>query len=917
MRGATTSAALLVAMAAATGNFVVAAADAPCSLTQTVLTARCGHVVAVSRQTQICPYQPASCAAFATGTCFDSTGTAPLTYIAHLFFSHSMCHRRGYWKCSYSNAKCSAATAATFNDIFAKVDNENSDPFDVDRGVKSYAEVGDICYDAAGNTTGAVVLARQDRYCVVDTKCQTQPNSTTTVRTAQVLLDIPRIQGTGSFNNLSIVGLGPDLSMNAWNQSLDDATNLEIRFSQLTSIANTKFPRNLSSLNVNFNKIATLGNLSQNAPSVTFLSAASNSLTSLDNVMFPRQLTTLSLLSNQLQGTLAGAALPSSLEFLYLAQNQYTQVIGPLPASLMTIDLGSNLLRVFDASTLGGNVTLLQLSNNTLTQMRGMFPPSLQTLDLSSNQLADLPAFSKQANLTLLNLARNPFPWTAASAFPAIVTTLNLSNTPIQNAILNASQLPSTIVTLDLTNCKITTIVGAFPPALQKLYLDGNALGTWTLSSNAFRTLNSLTWLSLPSTPTTFNCTALATKALPNGFQVCIQDLLPSPNNTPASTSPSSSSNAPVYAVVAGGIIILALVGGYFVYQRRRSERFSDEMDDDDGGGDDAIGVVEIGTAHAASTAASLRHFDGGGGGSSKRFDLGDEFNQFRIPMREVEILQPLLRPDQAEARRPDAATMLYKARFNERFVVLKTLTTEEPSAVSADFLQTIRLRSTFDHPHVVGFVGVVWSSNARLTGYGLLLEHLPRGDLARVLAFDAQKTDKLLQWRPSLPTVHPKTSLLLDIASAIVYLHSFVPPAMHRNLQSRSILLSDAWEAKVNGFKTSPSWVAPELITAPEVLRGEAWTEKADIYSFGILICELDLGRHPYVNEKNPENDRQIATLVKADLLQPTFSVECPVEIQDIAKKCLAFDRAARPAAVEMEFWIRKFKRTHPECCN
>ncbi|RHY20151.1 hypothetical protein DYB32_010095 [Aphanomyces invadans] len=299
-----------------------------------------------------------------------------------------------------------------------------------------------------------------------------------------------------------------------------------------------------------------------------------------------------------------------------------------------------------------------------------------------------------------------------------------------------------------------------------------------------------------------------------------------------------------------------------------------------------------------------------------ERISLGDDLIQFRIPLPEIKILRPLV---SKATQSPNNKVVVYTAKFNDAVVVLKTLTTDGTS-ISPEaeaFVQTIRLHSTLNHPKLVAFLGVVWSTNAKknIVGYGLLMEHLSRGDLARLLALDAAKspTDRILQWRPHRPHHRSKASVLLDIASAIVYLHSFSPAILHRNIESSTILLADNWDAKLSGISanaTKPSL----LITAPEVLKGDAWTEKADVYSFGILMCELDLGHHPYMSTSSSTSalsTRQLATLVMADLLQPTFSPDCPPEIQDIATKCLAFDSKLRPTAVQMDFWLRKYRRT------
>ena len=205
-----------------------------------------------------------------------------------------------------------------------------------------------------------------------------------------------------------------------------------------------------------------------------------------------------------------------------------------------------------------------------------------------------------------------------------------------------------------------------------------------------------------------------------------------------------------------------------------------------------------------------------------------------------------------------------------------------------------------------------------------LLTEYMTNGDLYRILYHDKQKeneSDKILQWIPATKQALPTVSVLSDIALSIVYLHSFQPAYLHHDLQSRNVLFTSLWEAKLGGIRAIVSTesdllyasdrISTDLITAPEVLKGEERTEKSDIYSFGILMAEIDLCHNPYLKDRDAEqlSSRDVAELVVADLLKPSFTPSCPKEIQDIAKKCLAYESWDRPTAVQMEFWLRRMK--------
>ncbi|CAK4506657.1 unnamed protein product [Aphanomyces euteiches] len=92
---------------------------------------------------------------------------------------------------------------------------------------------------------------------------------------------------------------------------------------------------------------------------------------------------------------------------------------------------------------------------------------------------------------------------------------------------------------------------------------------------------------------------------------------------------------------------------------------------------------------------------------------------------------------------------------------------------------------------------------------------------------------------------------------------------------------------------------------TAPEVLKGKYYSVKADIYSFGVVLSELDTHVVPYagmVNEKGQElGNFTIMFQVMNGAIRPAFSPTCPPWLHKLALRCIAFDAATRPTAREI----------------
>ncbi|GLE09946.1 hypothetical protein PINS_up021891 [Pythium insidiosum] len=90
-------------------------------------------------------------------------------------------------------------------------------------------------------------------------------------------------------------------------------------------------------------------------------------------------------------------------------------------------------------------------------------------------------------------------------------------------------------------------------------------------------------------------------------------------------------------------------------------------------------------------------------------------------------------------------------------------------------------------------------------------------------------------------------------------------------------------------------------LWSAPEVLEGKRYDEKADIFSFGIVLSEIDTCALPYGFNKDKSRNKmksmQIVHLVAEGKLLPTFRDDCPPEVVALARSCLDLDPSRRPA--------------------
>lgn len=227
--------------------------------------------------------------------------------------------------------------------------------------------------------------------------------------------------------------------------------------------------------------------------------------------------------------------------------------------------------------------------------------------------------------------------------------------------------------------------------------------------------------------------------------------------------------------------------------------------------------------------------------------------------------------------------------------------TTQSTSDAIQAFANEIQLTASLQHANIVTFVGVAWTSAANLA---MAIEYLRRGDLQH---FVTTHRVHLGAWTSD------KQRVALGVARALAYLHSHAPPVIHRDVKAKNVLLTDDLDAKLSDFGVSrdverdamTAGVGTPFWTAPEILDGSAYSERSDIYSFGVLLSELDTCALPYADTRGPAGEKlklfQILSGVMSDDLRPQFTSACPPCVCAIAQSCLQHDPAMRPTAAEL----------------
>ncbi|KAK9272405.1 hypothetical protein L1049_002777 [Liquidambar formosana] len=524
-----------------------------------------------------------------------------------------------------------------------------------------------------------------------------------------------------------------------------------------------------------------------------------------------------------------------------------------------------------------GNLTQLHTLSLRFNALSGQLPAdlgavtSLRNLYLQDNSFSgEIPAFLfNLSNLVRLNLARNNFSGEISPGFNNL--------TRLATLFLESNQLTGSIPDLN-------------SPALVQLNVSFNNLSG-----------------SVPTRFATMPASAFLGNSLCGGpLQSCFDN---------GSKSKKKLSGGAIAGIAIGAVLgFLALLVILILLCRKKSSGKTRSADigqvkqseveiigeksigGDSLSGDHGVGAVAAAAGKSGGSGRSLVFF---GNAGARNFDLED-----------------LLRAS-AEVLGKGTFGTAYKAVL-EMGIVVAVKRLRDVTVPEKEFREKIEVVGTMDHENLVPLRAYYYSRDEKL----LVHDYMPMGSLSALLHGNRGAGRTPLNWET-------RSGIALGAARGIAYLHSRGPTTSHGNIKSSNILLTRSYEAHVSDFGLSQlvgPTSTPNRIAgyrAPEVTDARKVSQKADVYSFGVLLLELLTGKaptHALLNEEGVDLPRWVQSVVREEWTAEVFDLELlryqnveeeMVQLLQLAIDCTVQYPDNRPSMAEVTSRIEELCRS------
>ncbi|CAH1099339.1 unnamed protein product [Psylliodes chrysocephalus] len=257
-------------------------------------------------------------------------------------------------------------------------------------------------------------------------------------------------------------------------------------------------------------------------------------------------------------------------------------------------------------------------------------------------------------------------------------------------------------------------------------------------------------------------------------------------------------------------------------------------------------------------------------------------------------------------------------AQYRGVVVRIKELNFSRKKDISRDIMKEMRLLRELRHDNVNSFIGACVQPTSIL----LVTDYCAKGSLYDIVENEDIKLDKMFI-----------ASLVHDLIKGMLYIHNSMLMC-HGNLKSSNCVVTSRWVLQVTDFGlaemrhcaendsigeyqyyTSLLWKAPEILRNPCAHR--QGTQKADVYSFAIILYEILGRRGPFGVTKYEPKDiiENVKKEAQYDPFRPDIDalydseLGCDEYVLQCMKDCWSENPDDRPDFVTVRTRLKRMK--------
>ncbi|KAL9231086.1 hypothetical protein vseg_006349 [Gypsophila vaccaria] len=481
---------------------------------------------------------------------------------------------------------------------------------------------------------------------------------------------------------------------------------------------------------------------------------------------------------------------------------------------------------------------------------------NLQVMDLGCNSLTgSIPAeIGSLSKLSVLSLQYNQLDGSIPSSLGSLslLKRLDLSynrlSGPIPMTIANIQSLEA----LDVRN---NSLSGVVPSSLKKLNAGFAYEYNSRLCGTGFTSLRACT--AFDSGNVEINTPEPFGLILNNQTQSTVEPKttkLHTDCNTPGCSNPKKFPHVVIaVGLITGSIMFAAVIFLTFIRYRRQKQKVGTTIE----ASESRISTDRHTDLHSKSPSPLVSLAYSSGWDPLADGLISGEFSQealqnFRYNLEDVESATQYFLEANVLGR--GNFSTVYKGVLRDGSVVaIKSVNVASCKSEESEFVSGLNLLVTLRHQNLVNLRGFC-CSRGRGECY-LIYDFVPNGSLTKYLDV-SNGSDLVLDWST-------RVQIIIGIAIGISYLHEengSKPPLVHQNISAEKILIDEQFNPLIldsglrkiladdtifSALKVSAAmgYLAPEYITTGR------FTEKSDVYAFGVIVLDVISGKQQRTN--------------------------------------------------------------------